>query len=518
MPNSKRIVWADDEIDILKPHILFLEKKGYQVISVYNGEDAVSVVKNGPVDIVLLDENMPGCGGLETVRQIKEINPQLPVVMITKSEAEELMNEAIGKKIDDYLIKPVVPSQILSVCKKLIEAKQIYTNQIVPIYIQQYREHKNLMEGAPTWQEWIKVHRRLTQWDIELAQNKGSGLEETHRGQREEMAGAFGKYIAEQYPQWIKGQNPPPLSKDVLGKFVVPLLAEKKPVFFILIDCMRLDQWLMLERILADYYQIERDYYYSILPTATPYSRNAIFSGCFLSELAQAYPDLWERMKDDENSHNRYEHQLMERYFEKIKLQLSSEPKYLKILDIQGSIELLRKIKSYLTVPFTSVVINFLDMLSHGRSESDVLTEIAPDEAALRDLTEAWFKHSNLLEILSVLAQNDCIVVITTDHGSILGSKGVEAYGGKEISKNLRYKYGENVTCDERHAVFIANPDSYKLPQVSLNTRYIIAKENYYFVYPSKFQYYQKKYRNSFQHGGISLEEMILPIAVMRPK
>jgi len=305
---------------------------------------------------------------------------------------------------------------------------------------------------------------------------------------------------------------------DIVSEHLYPLLLSKKQVFFVVIDCMRLDQWLALETILANYYDIARNYYYSILPTATPYSRNALFSGLYPGEIAKQYPDLWKPGTADDQSKNRYERQLLDRQLQKMGLHLNPEAKYVKVLDVDEAANVSRKISSYYDVPLTSMVFNFLDILAHGRSESEILQEIAPDESAFRSLMRSWFLHSHLLVILKALAKRDVVVVVTTDHGSVLCTRGTKAFGKKDTSTNLRYKYGNNLRCDTKQAVMIKKPQDFNLPAYSFNTTYIIAKEDYYFVYPTKFHEYQRQYKNSFQHGGVSLEEMILPVAVLRPK
>jgi len=519
MEEKKKLLWVDDEIDLLRSHIIFLEERGYQVSPASNGEDAISLIQKERFDIVLLDEMMPGMDGLTTLENMKNIDPGVPVIMVTKSEEERLMDEAIGRRIDDYLTKPVNPSQILSACKRILDARRIQGQQLTRDYVSEFNKLKTQLSGGQLgWQEWARVHEDMSHWDLLLDSFPDVGLRQTHEDQKKEFNHAFGKYVEEHYRSWLKEENPPVLSVDVVAEHLYPLLSAKQQVFFVVIDCMRLDQWLALEEILKEYYDINRHLYYSILPTATPYSRNALFSGLYPGEIAQQYPDLWKPGTADDQSKNRYERQLLDHQLEKMGLHLAPDPKYVKILDVEEAASVSRKLSSYFDVPLTSLVFNFLDILAHGRSESEILQEIAPDETAFRSLMRSWFLHSHLFEILKTMAQRKVVVVVTTDHGSVLCTRGTKAFGKKDTSTNLRYKYGNNLRCDTKQSLLINKPQEYNLPVYSLNTTYIIAKEDFYFVYPTKFHQYQRQYKNSFQHGGISMEEMILPLAIMRPR
>jgi CheY-like chemotaxis protein len=514
----KSILWVDDEIDNLKSHIIFLEERGYKVTPATNGDDAIALIGKKNFDLVLLDEMMPGKDGLTTLEEIKEKNPHLPVIMVTKNEEENLMDQAIGEKIDDYLTKPVNPSQVLSAVKKILGKKRIREEHLSKKYAEDFNRVRSTLAGPVSWREWIEIHRLLSEWDLEMEDFKEIGLSETHFTQRRECDLEFGRFVERNYVDWVEKKDSPSLSVDVVPKYLYPLLLEKKPVFFIVVDCMRLDQYLYIEPILNQYFNLQREYYYSILPTATPYSRNALFSGLFPSEVARLYPELWKAGTEDESSRNRYERQLLDAQLQRLKLTFKTEPKYVKVLDIAEGDNLARKIYSYRNGSLLSVVYNFLDILAHGRSESEILKEIAPDEGAFRSLMRSWFLHSSLFEILKYLSRQDCTVLLTTDHGSVLGTRGTVAHGKKDTSTNLRYKYGDNLNCDQKDALLIKDPKGYKLPTYTMSTTYIIAKEDYYFVYPTKQSEYERQYKNSFQHGGISLEEMILPVTILRPK
>jgi len=514
----KHILWVDDEIDQLKSHIIFLKSKGYQVTEASNGDDAVALVGRRNFDLVLLDEMMPGKDGLTTLEEIKEKNPHLPVIMVTKSEEENLMDQAIGKKIDDYLTKPVNPSQILSAAKKILETKRIRAERLAQDYARTSAEIRSSLFGALSWEDWIHIHRTLCEWDLEIDNFGDADLRQTHQGQRRECNIEFGKYIEGTYLKWLSRENPPPLSVDLVKRYLFPLLVAQKRVVFIVMDCMRLDQWMTIEPVLDEYFHLRRDHYYSILPTATPYSRNAIFSGLFPSELARRYPELWRAGTRDDSSRNRYEHQLLDDQLKKLGVRLRSSTRYVKVLDAKEGETLAKKISSYKNTHLLSIVFNFLDILAHGRSQSETLKEMTPYESAYRSLTRPWFLHSSLFKVLQYLSTQDCAVVLTSDHGSVLGTRGTIALGKKDTSTNLRYKYGDNLNCNPKEALLIKDPPQYKLPRYNMCTTYIIAKEDFYFVYPTKYSEYEKEYKNSFQHGGISLEEMILPVVTMIPK
>ena len=517
----KKILWVDDEIDLLKAHLLLLEQKGYQVETATNGEDALGLVKEGGYDLVFLDEMMPGMGGLRTLSEMKEILPSLPIVMITKNEAESLMEDAIGGKISDYLTKPVNPSQVLLAVKKILERKKIASEHVSRDYTQEFRNISLTLMNPMDDRDWAALYQKLTSWDLELDDHPELGLRQTLLDQKRECNVEFGKYVERNYRQWIAGEaaGRPVLSVDVLEKFVFPHIDNKSSVFFFVVDCLRLDQWMVMESLLSDLFVVEQDLYYSILPTATPYSRNAIFSGLFPSELEERFPEFWAAGEDDESSRNRNEHQLLDKLLERKKISLKPESKYVKILDSEFGRQIEQNILSYVSARLTAIVVNFVDMLAHGRSDSPLLKEIAPNEAAYRSLTRSWFQHSSLYGMLKTIAkQKNVRVVLTTDHGSVRCLRGSKIVGDREASTNLRYKYGRNLKIDERQAVFVKNPADYKLPRRSVTTNYVVAKEDFYFVYPTDYHKYLNQYRDSFQHGGISMEEMILPVVTLRPK
>jgi CheY-like chemotaxis protein len=515
-----KILWVDDEIDLLRPHIRFLTERGYHVETATNGEDAIALVRQGPYDLVFLDEMMAGMGGLKTLAEIKELRPSIPVVMITKNEEESLMEEAIGVKISDYLIKPVNPSQVLMACKKFLEGKKITGAAVSKDYIQEFNAITLSLMNDVTHEQWVDIYSRLVNWSLEMDDHPELGLKQTLLDQFRECNLAFGKYIERNYRDWLeRTDHRPVLSPEVVDRFVIPELQTSKSVIFLVVDCLRLDQWLTMESLLHDYYEITKQFYFSILPTATPYSRNAIFSGAYPNEVEVRFPELWEKSEDDESSRNRYERQFLEKLLERRKIQLKPEPKYVKILDAEFGRGIENTINSYTQTKLTSIVVNFVDMLAHGRSDSSLLKEIAPDESAYRSLTKSWFVHSSLFGMLRTLSKNKNVtVILTTDHGSIRSLRGSKVLGDREASTNLRYKYGRNLKAEEKAAIFIKNPRDFKLPMRGVAGNYIIAKEDFYFVYPTDYHKYLNQYRDSFQHGGVSMEEMILPIIKLEPK
>jgi len=522
MKNS-RILWVDDEIELLRAHIIFLNEKGYEVETATNGEDAISEVRNKQYDLIFLDEMMSGLGGLETLAQIKDINPNIPVVMITKSEEESLMHDAIGSKISDYLIKPIVPSQVLMVCKKLLESKKISVEYVAKDYLNDFNEISRQLLMSPGFSDWIDIYLKLVNWDLELDVHPEVNLRQTLIEQKKECNQEFSKFVEKEYCNWINSvgsESTPELTVEITDKYVLKHVAKHNgPVFYFVIDCLRLDQWLVMEKHIANLFNIQKDYYYSILPTATPYSRNALFAGLFPSDIEKHYPDLWISANDDENSMNKYEKELLQALLNRKKITLDNELKYVKIIDPEVGRSFEQNVLSHKKSNLVAVVVNFLDMIAHGRSDSQILKEIAPDESAYRSLTNSWFQHSYLLNTFrSIATIPKAKIIITTDHGSIRTLRGSKVLGDREASTNLRFKFGRNLKVDDKHAIFIKNPLDYKLPKRALTISYIIAKEDYYFVYPTDYHKYLSYYKDSFQHGGISMEEMILPVITLESK
>jgi CheY-like chemotaxis protein len=516
---ARRILWVDDEIEMLRPHIIFLEQKGFDVSTAPGGMEALEMLGGERFDLVLLDEMMVGIDGLETLGGLKELDPSLPVVMVTKSEEEELMNDALGRRIDDFLIKPVKPTQVFLAIKRILDGRKIQEDQLAQTYAQEFNEIRARFMGPMSWEDWINVYVRLANWDLELDRFRDSGLRQTHFDLEQTANAEFARYITEEYVHWLSGDGDRPmLSVDIVEKYVAPLLKRNRKTYFVVLDCMRLDHWMSLVPSLEPFFDIATDYYYSILPTATPYSRNALFSGQYPIEFTQEFPALWARATRDEYSKNRFERQMMDRQLDRLGVRLPRDHKYIKIYEKDEADNVRRQMSTFHDLPFVSVVYNFVDILSHSRSESEILQEIAPDEPAFRSLVRSWFNHSALYDIIREMARQEATVVVTTDHGAMLGRRAALIRGNRDTSTNLRYKFGSNLGCDEKETFLIKDPATYRLPSDGASKQYAIAKEDYYFVYPTEFHKYERQYRGSFQHGGISLEEMILPCAVMVPK
>jgi len=514
----RKILWADDEIDLLKPHILMLEEKGFRVTPVSNGDDAVACASREKFDAILLDESMPGRGGLSALEAIKERDPSIPIVLVTKNEAESLMDEAIGRRIDDYLLKPVRPMQIFLALKRLFESDRLQENRLARDYVAELAQLRAGSSGGLGWEGWIDLYSRSAQWDVELDLLDDGGLRQAQGDQRRELNVEFSTFVESVYEASVHGGPAPPLSTNVVERWVAPHLREGKQVFFLVIDCMRLDQWLTVEPLIRSYFDVTLDHQVSIIPSATPYARNAIFSGLLPDEIHRLHPDYWQETTNDERSKNRYERQLLEHQLRRLDIQLPSGLKYLKVYNADEASHVRRNVVTYQNIPLVAIVFNFLDMLTHGRSESDLLKELAPDESAFRSVMRSWFLHSAVFDALKWMARQKCVVVITSDHGAVLSRRSALVYGNRETSTNLRFKFGANLGCDPKQAVHLKEPSRFRLPAESMNKQYIIAKEDYYFIYPTKFHEYENKYRGSFQHGGISLEEMILPVATLTPR
>jgi CheY-like chemotaxis protein len=517
---KKRILWVDDEIDSLKPHILFLQDKGYDVVGCVSGDEGIALVGREHFDLALLDEMMPGKDGLTTLEELKALRPHLPVVMVTKSEEESLMEEAIGQKIDDYLTKPANPSQVLMVIKRILDSHKIRSESLSKRYIGDLNRFNQKLYGPVEPEDWYEAARTLGQWDLELDEHPDVGLAHTHDGAHTEWNNEFTKYIERNYPGWLqekfqKGQRPL-LSPDILDEFVAPSLKSGKKTLLLVIDCMRLDQWLAIEPLLSDHFTIDRQYYFSLLPTATPYSRNSIFSGEFPDDIARKYPDIW--MSDDEGSLNRFEEVMLNDALKSRAINVKGGVKYAKVFNNSESDALAKKISSYFDSDLVALVFNFLDIMSHGRSNNMILKEIAADESAFRSLMKTWFSHSSLYKMLKEFSAQGYNVILTTDHGSKLCHRGAMAHGKRDTSTTLRYKVGDNLNCDQKQGILIRKPEEWRLPKPRLATTYLIAREDFYFVYPNRYNEFARQFQNSFQHGGISIEEMVLPLALMTPR
>ncbi|NCD69462.1 T9SS response regulator signal transducer PorX [Mucilaginibacter agri] len=512
------ILWADDEIDLLKPHIMLLNEKGYKVTTVTNGRDAVDAFKGGYFDLVFLDENMPGLTGLETLSEIKALNNDVPVVLITKNEEEPMMEDAIGSKIDDYLIKPVNPKQVLLTIKKLTENKRLVTEKTTMAYQQDFRQLGMTLNDNLSYQEWADVYKKLIYWELELETLQDSGMHEILTLQKAEANVQFSKFIEKNYLDWIKNQDKGPmLSHQLFKKKVFPKLEGGQPVFFILIDNLRYDQFRIINPIISEYFRLEEeDTYYSILPTATQYARNAIFAGLMPLDMEKRFPNQWQN-DEDEGGKNLFESDFLS---DNVKRSVRKECKvsYNKILNIDEGRALNDSVNNLMNNDLNVVVYNFVDMLSHARTDMQMIRELASDDAAYRSLTLSWFEHSPLFDLLKFLSTKQVKVVITTDHGTIRVKNPSKIIGDRNTNTNLRYKQGKNLNFNAKDVFHIRNPHDAMLPKLHVSSSFVFAKSDNYFVYPNNYNQFVNFYNESFQHGGISLEEMIIPVATYSSK
>lgn len=510
------LLWVDDEIEMLRAHIIFLEKKGYDVTTVNNGNDAIEECRKRNFDLVLLDEMMPGITGLETLQQIKEISPSTPIVMVTKSEEENIMDQAIGQKIADYLIKPVNPNQILLALKKNIHKKQIVTEVTQTGYRKEFQDIAMRIMDCNTLDDWKDIYRRLVRWELELS-SADSDMTEMLAMQKEEANNAFAKFVRKNYLSWVApGTTQRPLmSPDIFKSRVFPAVNNGEKVFLVVIDNFRYDQWRTLAQDIGEMFDIDEDMYMSILPTATQYARNAIFSGLMPEQIERMFPDLWVD-EDEEEGKNINEEPLVRTQIERYRRHDTFS--YHKINDSAGAERLIERLGELKKNDINVVVVNFIDMLSHARTESKMVRELANNESAYRSITLSWFRHSVVGELLKALAQTDSTVIITTDHGSIRASKPIKIIGDRNTNTNLRYKLGKNLNCQSKEVFVVKNPHEAQLPAPNLSTSYVFATGNSFLAYPNNYNYYVSYYKDTFQHGGISMEEMLIPLVTLKKR
>jgi len=513
-----KILWTDDEIDLLRAHVIFLQEKGYDVETASNGADAIELVKANNYDIIFLDENMPGLSGLEVLSEIKSLAPNVPVVMITKSEEENIMDEAIGSKMSDYLIKPVNPKQILLSIKKNIDQKRLVTQQTTTAYQTEFAQISMRLNDRLSFSDWKDIYRKLVYWEIELSTSEDSAMDEILAMQKTEANNAFSRFIRDNYMGWFgkKIGERPLMSPDIFKHKVFPLLDKGKKVFMLVIDNLRYDQWRILSTIINQYYNtVEEELYYSILPTATMYARNAMFAGLMPSEIQKLYPNHWEH-DDNEGNKNQHEAELMGKQM----LRYSRKEKFLydKVTSLKSGKKVVDNIRNTLENDLSVLVFNFVDMVSHARTEMEIIKELASDEKAYRSLTLSWFNHSPLLDLLKALAENDIRLIITTDHGTIKVNNPVRVIGDRETNTNLRYKLGRNLNYKAKQVFEITDPAKAFLPIRNVSSAYIFTLNNDFFVYPNDYNYYANYFKNTFQHGGVSMEEMIIPVVTLAPK
>lgn len=509
-----KILWADDEIDLLKPHILFLKAKGYEVTTVSNGRDAIDALDHDSFSLVLLDENMPGISGLETLDMINRRHPEVPVVMVTKSEEENIMDQAIGNQIADYLIKPVNPNQILLSIKKNLHSREIVTEQATSDYQQEFRQISDKINFASSIEDWMEIYRGLVHWELKLA-DASSAMEEMLLMQKRDANSNFCKFVKRNYESWVTGDDHPLMSHEVFRRRVFPLLDRGEKVCFVLIDNFRLDQWKMVQPMLAESFNVSEELYTTILPTSTQYARNAIFAGLMPADIARMYPDFWVD-EDEDESLNAYEKDLVQTQLDRFRRK--EKFTYSKLNDSSAGEKFLGKLNSSKDMPLQVVVLNFIDMLSHARTESKMIRELANSDAAYRSLTESWFRHSGTTEIFRRLAELGYNVIVTTDHGTIRVDNPIKVVGDRNTNTNLRYKVGKNLNYNPRQVYEILNPKRFGLPAPNISSCFIFALNEDFFSYPNNYNYYVQYYTGTFQHGGISLQEMLVPLVTLSPK
>ncbi len=514
-----KILWIDDEIESLQSQILFLQNKGYEVNAMTNGFDAIDFVKDNPVDVVLLDETMPGITGLETLAKIKETNQHVPVVLITKNETENLMDEAIGSQITDYLIKPVNPNQVLLSLKKIIDNKRLVAEKTTTAYQQQFRDLFMALNSNPNYNEWMEIYKKLVFWELEMEKSDSPEMREILQSQKQDANNEFFKFISKHYGRWMssKTSEAPVLSHTLFQFKVFPHLEKGTPLFFILIDNLRFDQWKSIQPIFADSFRIlQEDTFYSILPTATQYSRNAVFAGLSPVDIEKQFPNQWKN-DDEEGGKNLHEEELFRSQLKRLKKD-NIRFSYTKVLNHQAGQDLVNNIHNLLNNDLNIIVYNFVDMLSHARTEMEVLKELASDETSYRSITNSWFEHSPLHQALKKIADKKINIILATDHGSVRVKTPCKVIGDKQTTTNLRYKHGRNLNYDAKDVLAFRDPREAGLPVPTVNSSFIFARGDGFLCYPNNYNYYANYYRNTFQHGGVSMEEMIVPVIKMASK
>jgi DNA-binding response OmpR family regulator len=519
MPRPKTILWVDDETESLDAHVLFLREQGYEVEQAAHGDDAIALLRRQPYGVILLDEQLPGKRGLELVSEIRALDPAVPVVMVTKSEESDTMREAIGIQMDDYLVKPVNPRQVLSVVTRLLEGDRIRQQRLARDFVVRFRELEQGRASTLGWREWVDLVVELAQWEVKLASAHESGLKDALRALQESLHQDFADFVARNYPRWLADAEAdrPPLSVDVCSEFLVPLLKQRGRVLFVVVDCLRLDQWELLKPLVTELFDLEETYYFSILPSATPFARNAIFSGLFPVEIQARHPDWWGE-RDDE-SLNAHEAELLQEQLADLAGGVVAV-RYEKVAGAQDSEGLLRKLPAHLSREgVTALVFNFVDQLTHGRGEHAILYEVARDAAALRSLTRTWFEDSALFRALKEAERRGVPTLLTTDHGSIHCQTPATVFAKRDATANLRYKFGSDLRAEKRStALMVEDLPAWGLPRMRLGVRLLLALGDHFFVYPTKLREYQARYRGSFLHGGVTPEEIILPVALLTPR
>jgi DNA-binding response OmpR family regulator len=515
---AKSVLWIDDEAELLEPHRIFLRDKGFDVEMATNADDAIEMVRRRQFNLVLLDEQMPGKRGLDALHELREADPNLSIVMVTKSEEDSTLTEALGNALEGYLVKPITPRQVYAAVTRLLEGTRIHQQAVARRFVERFRDLQNEPTRGLGWRQWIERFGELTQWDLDLVAANEMGLHESLQGLYPDLRREFALYMKTEYPSWLHKleSDRPPLSIDIVPEYLLPILKTDKQAVFVVIDCLRLDQWRVLEPIVAPLFDIETTHYYSVLPTATPYSRNALFSGLFPGEIAARFPDWWGEREDE--TLNAHERELLVAQLEELGLKIPV--RYEKVSTAAEGDDIERRLARVIAPEgISAFVFNFVDLLTHGRSESAILYEVARDEIALRQLTQQWFRRSALFSVLQEAARRGVKVLVTSDHGSIHCRTPATVFAKRDATQNLRYKFGEDLRAENpEQGLLFTNEDSLKLPRRGLGANTLLATGDSFFVYPTKLREYQSRYRGSFLHGGVTPEECILPVALLTPR
>jgi CheY-like chemotaxis protein len=436
--------------------------------------------------------------------------------MITKSEEEDIMNQAIGSKISDYLTKPVNPSQILLSLKKNIHKREIVTEHATSAYRSEFGRIGMKINESLTYEDWVEVYKKLVYWELELSEAE-NGMDEMLQIQKKEANSEFVKFIKRNYEKWFsKPENRPLMSHELFKTKLIPLLDQGEKVFFVLVDNFRYDQWRIIREILNDFYLFDEECFYcTILPTATQYARNAIFSGLLPLQIQEIYPQFWVEEEEEEGK-NLFEKELIETQIQRFRKKYSFS--YHKLNNSVACEKMIEQLPQLENTDFNVCVVNFIDMLSHARTDSKMMRELANDNQAYRSLTLSWFRHSATYELFKSLAHRGFKVVFTTDHGMIQVNNAIKVVGDKNVNNNLRYKIGKSMTYNAKEVFEITEPKQAGLPCPNVSSRYIFATNNDFFAYPNNYNHYAGYYKDTFQHGGVSLEEMLVPFVVMSAK